>query len=129
MRQLSSLALLGLLAHATAQNIGLIYSTVGGNTEMEVKKIAKATGLEPLDIGDITPDDVAAYGECLLHLNRVARRRTPKPDARAPAPFSTTPCAQITSSSARQLGRRAKRRNAQRRRGTISFSTICPNWT
>ena len=72
MRQLSSLALLGSLACATAQNIGLLYSTVGGNTEGEVAKIAKATGLEALDIGDITPDDVAAYGACLLHSIRIA---------------------------------------------------------
>ena len=66
MRHLSPLALLGMLALTNGQKMGILYSTVGGNTEMEVKKLAKLTGLEPLDIGDITPEDVASYDHLII---------------------------------------------------------------
>ena len=44
-----------------AMAVGLVYSTTTGNTETVAGYIAEATGLEAVDIADLSGDDVAGF--------------------------------------------------------------------
>merc|ERR1719364_461828 len=46
--------------------VGLLYSTTTGNTETVAGYIAAATGLEAVDIGDCSGDDVAGYDGLII---------------------------------------------------------------
>merc|ERR1719400_515742 len=41
--------------------VGLVYSTTTGNTETVAGYVSEATGLEAVDIADLTNDDIAAF--------------------------------------------------------------------
>ena len=56
---------LALAAPAKAA-VGLIYSTTTGNTEIVAGYIEEATGLEMVDIGDLSGGDVADYDGLII---------------------------------------------------------------
>ena len=47
-------------AQAPQMAVGLVYSTTTGNTETVAGYISAETGLDPVDIADMTPDAIAA---------------------------------------------------------------------
>merc|ERR1719331_1751722 len=48
-------------ASDTQMGVGLLYSTTTGNTETVAGYITEATGIEAVDIADVSGDDVAAF--------------------------------------------------------------------
>jgi flavodoxin I len=53
-------------AAAPQMGVGLIYSTTTGNTETVAGYIADKTGLEAVDIGDLSGDDVAGFDGLII---------------------------------------------------------------
>jgi flavodoxin I len=53
-------------AGAVNMKVGLVYSTTTGNTETVAGYIAAKTGLEAVDIGDLSGDDVAGFDGLII---------------------------------------------------------------
>merc|ERR1719484_162000 len=53
-------------AAAPQMAVGLVYSTTTGNTETVAGYIAEATGLEAVDIADLSGDDVAGFDGIII---------------------------------------------------------------